>query len=166
MAWQRDLRPRLLGLLKLTDLLEQEIPLDPEVISKQEPAVAVTDLSTQEKVGYTLEEVEINSTPGRRIRILVTRPRRPIVRPGVDPFSKSVLPADRAGLCESCHKIEYSARVLRTVSVEDFTGSAAALQRALGDVASVEAVAGSDHVYADVEELAALIADWQVLQDG
>ena len=50
--------------------------------------------------------------------------------------------------------------------LEDFTGSAAALQEALGDVASVEAVAGADHVYADVDELAALIANWQVEQDG
>ena len=50
--------------------------------------------------------------------------------------------------------------------LEDFTGGAAALQQALGDVASVEALVGSDHVYADVDELAALIADWQVGQDG
>ena len=50
--------------------------------------------------------------------------------------------------------------------VEDFTGSAAALQEALGDAALVRTIAGSDHVYADVSELAGLIRNWQGAQDG
>ncbi len=44
---------------------------------------------------------------------------------------------------------------------EDFTGRCAALRELLGDAADIEEVAGSDHVYADVSELAALIRAWR-----
>ncbi len=49
---------------------------------------------------------------------------------------------------------------------EDFTGSAAALQEALGEAASVNVVAGADHIYADVEELATLITSWWDKRNG
>ena len=49
---------------------------------------------------------------------------------------------------------------------DDFTGSASALRVILGDDVAVTEVPGSDHVYADVDELAALINDWQVALDG
>jgi hypothetical protein len=65
-SWQTDLRARLFALLKLEDLLrdEQSIPLDPR------------QLSTVDKGMYRVEELEIRSTPGRRIRIIVTLPTR------------------------------------------------------------------------------------------
>ncbi len=49
---------------------------------------------------------------------------------------------------------------------DDFTGSAASLRAVLGEKTSLCEVPGSDHVYADVEELAALIANWQASLDG
>jgi len=44
---------------------------------------------------------------------------------------------------------------------DDFTGGAAELREVLGETASIEEVAGSDHVYADVMELAELIRAWK-----
>ena len=44
---------------------------------------------------------------------------------------------------------------------DDFTGRAATLQEALGETATVRVIAGTDHVYADVDVLADLISDWQ-----
>jgi hypothetical protein len=48
----------------------------------------------------------------------------------------------------------------------DFTGSAGALRDRLGETAEIEEVAGSDHVYSDVAELAGLIRGWQGAQHG
>ena len=48
----------------------------------------------------------------------------------------------------------------------DFTGSAASLRAVLGDQVVLREVAGSDHVYADVEELSILIEGWQSALDG
>ena len=62
-AWQKDLRRRLCGLLKLDDLLEAKIDLAPKIIS------------SQERPGYSVQEIEFNSTPGRRIKALMTIPR-------------------------------------------------------------------------------------------
>jgi len=63
-AWQNDVRARLFTTLKLDELVrnEKSIPLDPR------------RLSSTDKSSYRAEELEINSTPGRRIRIIVTRP--------------------------------------------------------------------------------------------
>ncbi len=49
---------------------------------------------------------------------------------------------------------------------DDFTGTAAALQAVVGDSAELRVIAGSDHVYADVAELAGLIRRWQDALDG
>ena len=63
-AWQQSLRPKLFRLLKLDDLLSQRaaIPLNPEV------------LSSESKGKYTIQELKISSTVGRRIDIVVTLP--------------------------------------------------------------------------------------------
>lgn len=65
-AWQQDLRARLFRAMKMDDLVpgQAEIALDPRVVSK-------TDKET-----YTEQEIEIQSTPGRRIRVLVTSPTK------------------------------------------------------------------------------------------
>ncbi|MBI4581589.1 MAG: acetylxylan esterase [Planctomycetes bacterium] len=64
-AWQKDLRTRLFGLLKLTDLLDAKVPLSPKL------------LSSEAQEGYSLREVEFNSSPGRRIKAIVTVPGSP-----------------------------------------------------------------------------------------
>ena len=61
-AWQRDLRRKLYGLLKLDDLLKTKIPPAPDV------------LSSEERPGYTFREIGLNSTLGRRIKAVVTLP--------------------------------------------------------------------------------------------
>jgi len=63
LAWQKDLRRRLNGLLKMNDLLKAKIPLAPKV------------LISEERPAYVFREVELNSTPGRRIKAVVTLPR-------------------------------------------------------------------------------------------
>jgi hypothetical protein len=62
--WQRDVRAQLLSRLKLDDLLRE----------KQAIALNPTKLSSTDKGLFRVEELEINSTPGRRIRIIVTLP--------------------------------------------------------------------------------------------
>ncbi len=61
-AWQKDLRARLFGLLKMNDLLKTKIPFGTRLVS------------SEERTGYVFEEVEFNSTPGRRIKAVVTIP--------------------------------------------------------------------------------------------
>jgi hypothetical protein len=63
-AWQTDVRAKLFVALKLDDLVrdKKSIALDP-----RRP-------SSLDKGSYRVEELEINSTPGRRIRIIVTTP--------------------------------------------------------------------------------------------
>ena len=63
-AWQAAVRRRLSALLKIDDLLQSRdtIPLEPK------------RLSSSGKDGYNVEEIEINSTPNRRIRIIITTP--------------------------------------------------------------------------------------------
>jgi len=63
-AWQTTVRSRLSALLKMDDLLK----------SKASLSLAPKQLSISEKDGYNVEELEINSTPNRRIRIIVTTP--------------------------------------------------------------------------------------------
>jgi hypothetical protein len=62
-AWQKELRRRFYGLLKLDDLLKAKIPLAPKT------------LTSEDRPGYIHQEIEINSTPGRRIKAIVTIPR-------------------------------------------------------------------------------------------
>jgi hypothetical protein len=63
LRWQTELRSKFSKLLNISDLLEQQSPLEAQL------------LSTEERPGYVFEEVEFNSTPRRRIRALVTIPR-------------------------------------------------------------------------------------------
>lgn len=64
--WQKDVRTKLFGLLRLDDLLasRKSIDLNPK------------EILTEDKGGYMLKEIEINSTPDRRIRIIFTVPAR------------------------------------------------------------------------------------------
>ena len=68
-AWQRELRRKFFGLLKLDDLLKMKIPLAPRL------------LASEERPGYIFQEIELNSTPTRRIKAVVTLPR-----PGIPPY--------------------------------------------------------------------------------
>ena len=63
-AWQKDVRARLFGLLKMDDLVagKQPIPFKPKHIF------------SKDRGKYIIKELEINSTPARRIRIIVTVP--------------------------------------------------------------------------------------------
>lgn len=61
-AWQNNVRARLAARLRLDDLLREKrtIPLEPKQFSSTDKGV------------YRFEEIEISSTPGRRMRIIVT----------------------------------------------------------------------------------------------
>jgi len=63
-AWQEDVRARLRTLLKIDDLVQtkEKISLEPRL------------LSSAERGNCRIEELEIHSTPGRHIRIVVTSP--------------------------------------------------------------------------------------------
>ena len=63
-AWQKELRSKLVRLLKIEDLLSRKsrIPFDSRT------------LSSEKRQRYVFQETEINSTPGRRIRVVVTLP--------------------------------------------------------------------------------------------
>jgi Prolyl oligopeptidase family len=61
--WQKDVRTKLARLLRIDDLQAARIPLATQV------------LSTSERPGYVLQEVEIASTPGRRIKAMLSLPR-------------------------------------------------------------------------------------------
>jgi hypothetical protein len=63
LAWQKDVRAQLFAVMKLDDLLGKKINLGPTV------------LSTKDAGRYTLREIQINSTPGRRIKILLGTPK-------------------------------------------------------------------------------------------
>ena len=62
MDWQDNTRHGLYALLKL-----DELPPGRDRI-----ALIPKELSSEDKGAYLLKEVEINSTPGRRIRVIVT----------------------------------------------------------------------------------------------
>ncbi len=66
-AWQQELRVKLFHVLKLDDLVSRKspIPFHPKVILSKE----------NEK--YTLHEIEINTTPGRRMKVILTLPVKP-----------------------------------------------------------------------------------------
>ena len=63
-AWQNKLRLKLFEILKLSDLISEEnpIPFHPRVLFSEE----------YEK--YTLHEIEVNTTLGRRMRVILTLP--------------------------------------------------------------------------------------------
>ncbi len=61
--WQKDLRARIFRLLSMSDQVAAKVPLEART------------LSTEERPGYVFEEVELASTPGRRIKAVVTTPR-------------------------------------------------------------------------------------------
>ncbi len=63
-AWQKDVRAKLFELLKLNDLVQV----------KSSIAFNAKEISSAEKPTYRVREMEINSTSGRRIRIVVTTP--------------------------------------------------------------------------------------------
>ena len=64
MAWQQNVRARLWPLLKVDDL----------VATRDSIALKPTQISCEKKNGYELQEIEINSTPTRRIKVLVAGP--------------------------------------------------------------------------------------------
>ena len=63
-AWQNELRLKLFEILKLSDLIAEEnpIPFHPKLLFSEE----------YEK--YTLHEIEVNTTLGRRMRVILTLP--------------------------------------------------------------------------------------------
>jgi hypothetical protein len=63
-AWQQEVRARLWPLLKLEDLVAQGATI----------ALHPVQLSAEKMDGYELQEIEINSTPTRRIKVRVARP--------------------------------------------------------------------------------------------
>lgn len=64
--WQKDLRTRLAGLMHISDLMGGDIRLAPQL------------LSSEPREGYSLREVEFNSTATRRIKAVITVPTRPV----------------------------------------------------------------------------------------
>ena len=62
-AWQQDVRARLWPLLKLDDLVANRAAI----------ALNPAQLSSEKKDRYELQEIEINSTPTRRIKVLVAQ---------------------------------------------------------------------------------------------
>lgn len=65
LAWQRELRGSFLQLLKMEDLVAHKtrLPLNPRTIS------------SEDKGAFVLHEMEINSTPDSRIKVVLTVPR-------------------------------------------------------------------------------------------
>jgi len=63
-TWQQDVRAKLWPLLKLDDLVASHAAI----------ALHPTQISSEKKKGYELQEIEINSTLTRRIKVLVARP--------------------------------------------------------------------------------------------
>ncbi|MDP7496488.1 MAG: hypothetical protein QGI77_08655, partial [Roseibacillus sp.] len=65
LAWQKDLRASFARLLKMEDLVARTAPL---------PLNART-ISSEDKGAFVLHEMEINSTPASRIKVVLTIPR-------------------------------------------------------------------------------------------
>jgi len=63
--WQDNVRSKLYTLLKLDKLLS----------GRENNYLNVTEINSEDKGDYLLKEVEINSTPGRRIRVFITFPK-------------------------------------------------------------------------------------------
>lgn len=62
LKWQQNLRTQLFQLLQIDDLLSTKIPFNARV------------LTTGQKPGYTIQELELNSTLTRRIKVILTLP--------------------------------------------------------------------------------------------
>jgi dienelactone hydrolase len=88
-AWQKDLRARLVELLKMSDLVarKEQIPFHAKTVS------------SENRENYVFEELEINSTARRRIKIVLTRPTD---RPGPRPAVLCV--AGHGGTRHSCYE--------------------------------------------------------------
>ncbi len=88
-VWQNELRLRLLRLLKMDDLVSKETltPLHPKT------------LSAEKREKYVFREMEINSTPGRRIKIVLTLPTN---REG--PFPAVVVISGHGGTRHTCYE--------------------------------------------------------------
>ncbi|MBL7699592.1 MAG: acetylxylan esterase, partial [Chitinophagaceae bacterium] len=65
-AWQSGLRDSLINVLKLGDLLRNRDKIE------FKPVV----LRTENKGAYILKQIEFNSTPGRRVKVIVTIPAK------------------------------------------------------------------------------------------
>ena len=63
-SWQDNVRAKLFDLLKMDDLVQ----------AKSDIPFNAKELSSADKETYRVREMEINSTPNRRIRIIVTIP--------------------------------------------------------------------------------------------
>ena len=68
-AWQTESRQLLFEMLKMTDL-EKRREESPSAIPFN-----VKVLNTEDKLGYTRQEIEFDSTPTRRIKAIVTTPK-------------------------------------------------------------------------------------------
>ena len=88
-VWQKDVRAKLIELLNMGDL----------VFAKKEIPFAAKTVSSEEREQYLFEEMEINSTPSRRIQIVVTRPKN---RKGPRPAVLCV--AGHGGTRYSCYQ--------------------------------------------------------------
>jgi len=88
-VWQKELRSKLVGLLKMDDLLSREthVPFDSKT------------LSSEKREKYVFQEMEINSTPGRRIKIVLTLPTNL-----KGPFPAVVCVAGHGGTRHSCYE--------------------------------------------------------------
>lgn len=89
MVWQKDLRAKLFDLLKMTDLAVGGIAI---------PLAAKT-ISTTNEDGYTVHELEINSTPTRRVNIALTVPTN-----HNGPFPAIVLIPGHWGTLRTCYE--------------------------------------------------------------
>ena len=62
--WQDDVRAKLTGLLKVTDLIQERGTV----------AFNPVKITSEDKGSYVMQEIEINSTRNRRMRIVITMP--------------------------------------------------------------------------------------------
>lgn len=87
--WQKELRSKLVRLLKMDDLVTSKArtPCDPK------------PLSSEKREKYIFQEMEINSTPGRRIKIVLTLPTNL-----KDPFPAVVAVAGHSGTRHTCYE--------------------------------------------------------------
>jgi hypothetical protein len=89
-GWQKGLRAKLAGILKIDDLLSPNVkaknPLNPKTIS------------SQDKGKYVFHEMEINSTPTRRIKIVLTIPTKL-----KGPFPSVLVVAGHGGTRHTCY---------------------------------------------------------------
>ena len=88
-VWQKQVRARLLHILKLNDLVSRKsrIPFRPKV------------LSSEKREKYVFHEMEINTTQGRRMKIVLTLPTN---RKG--PFPAVVCVAGHGGTRHTCYE--------------------------------------------------------------